>query len=1279
MSVLSSLAHSLRARPRAVTLYGAPEGFDAAAIGALIAGSDAAVWLHVCRDDSRMARFAAALEFFHPTFDVLTFPAWDCLPYDRVSPNGEITSRRIDTLTRLAATDLKPSPAMGEGLGGGDASPPRSDRVVARRDHPHPGPPPSRGREQQRSGLVVLTTVNALVQRVPPRKLFEGRVLELGAGGRIGLDRLQSFFRNNGYNRTDTVREPGEYAVRGGIVDLWPAGAPQPIRLDFFGEVLESLRAFDPLTQRSSGSLKGFVLRPVSEVLLDDTAIHRFRSRYREAFGAAGADDPLYESVSAGRRQAGMEHWLPFYYETLETLFDYLPQAAVSFDHQAEEARAHRLEAIADFYAARKNISAAPKGAAPLYRPVPPAQMFVDKKEMQERLRGSAVVQLSPFAMPEADLHDPAPPPHRGGGGARSATEGTPAASMPPPPSFGWSPSPASGGGSEDAFDAGARTAKQFTAERADPRVNLFEAVRDYLDGERRSGKRTAIAAFSEGSADRLATVLRERGLEELRRVADGPALAKLPKPATGLAILPLEQGFQTEDLVLLGEQDILGDRLARPPRRRRNLDEFITEAASLSAGDLVVHAEHGIGRYEALETIDVAGAPHDCLKVLYSGDDRLFVPVENIEVLSRYGSEDAGVQLDKLGGVGWQSRKARVKKRIREIAGELIRIAAERQLRPGESLAPPEGIYEEFAARFPYPETDDQLRAIEDTLSDMVSGKPMDRLICGDVGFGKTEVALRAAFVAAFAGGQVAVIVPTTLLARQHYRSFRERFAGLPVRIAQLSRLVSAKEAKAVKAELAEGKIDIVVGTHALLAKDVRFSHLGLVVVDEEQHFGVAQKEKLKQLKADVHVLTLTATPIPRTLQLALSGVREMSIIATPPVDRLAVRTFVTPFDPVTIREAVLRERDRGGQIFYVAPRISDLDEVRQELRDVVPEIRVAVAHGRMAANELEDVMTAFDERSYDLLLSTNIIESGLDIPTANTLIVHRSDMFGLAQLYQLRGRIGRSKVRAYCYLTLPERKKLAATAQRRLDVMQTLDTLGAGFQLATHDLDIRGAGNLLGDEQSGHIREVGIELYQHLLEEAVAAAKNAGGVGNGEAEEEWSPQITIGTPVLIPESYVADLGVRLGLYRRIAQLDSRRERDAFAAELIDRFGPLPGEVENLLQIIGIKRDCHEAGVERVEAGPKGGVVTLRSNRFANPAGLVELIQKHAGTLRLRSDQKLVYLRNWEDEKERLVGVARLMQALVRVARAAPSDEAPPAMPQPTPELVKARAGGRA
>jgi transcription-repair coupling factor (superfamily II helicase) len=1172
---------------RRVVIHGAPEGHDAFVLGSLAAG-EARELLHVCRDDGRMARLASAIAFFRPELDLLTFPAWDCLPYDRASPNTEIVSRRVDTLTRLADT-------------AGETTHPR----------------------------IVLTTVNALVQRVPPRKLFRGRVLNVGVGGRIPLDRLVSFLGQNGYGRTETVREAGEFAVRGGIIDVFPSGESSPLRLDFFGDTLEGVRSFDPLTQRSTGALGGLSLKPMSEVLLDDPAIQRFRTRYREQFGTVADDDPLYDSVSAGRRYIGMEHWLPLYYEALETIFDYVPGAAVTLDYQALDVRDVRFAAIADFYEARKTMTPVMRGAAPVYRPVRPEQLYLDDKEWEGALAQRAVAEFTPFAAPDA----------------------TPGA-----------------------FDAGARPARNFAEARANPRVNVFDAVRDYLAEERSAGRRVAVAAFSAGAADRLTTVLRDHGVDEVQRAADWAGLRKLPQRAVGVVVLGLERGYIVDDTVLISEQDILGDRLARPPKRRQNFDKFIAEVSTLAAGDLVVHAEHGIGRYDGLVTLEVSGAPHDCLRVVYAGDDKLFVPVENIDVLSRFGSEQAEAQLDRLGGVAWQSRKARVKQRIREIAAELIAVAAERQLRQGEILPAPEGLYEEFAARFPYPETEDQLRAIDETLADMASGKPMDRLICGDVGFGKTEVALRAAFVAALSGTQVAVIVPTTLLARQHFRTLQQRFAGLPVRLGQLSRFVPAKEAKAVKGGLAEGRIDIVVGTHALLAKDVRFKHLGLLVIDEEQHFGVKQKEKLKRLKSNVHILTLTATPIPRTLQLALSGVREMSIIATPPVDRLAVRTFVMPYDGVVVREAILREHHRGGQSFYVVPRISDIDDVRGLLTKIAPEIKVCVAHGKMAASALEAVMGAFDEGSYDLLLSTNIIESGLDMPVANTMIIHRSDMFGLAGLYQLRGRIGRGKVRAYAYLTLPASKALSETAQRRLEVMQTLDTLGAGFTLASHDLDIRGAGNLLGEEQSGHVREVGIELYQHMLEEAVAEARS-GAAGGEAAAEEWTPQITVGTSVLIPDSYVADLGVRLGLYRRIATLLDQREIDGFAAELVDRFGALPKEVGNLLEIIAIKRLCRDAGIEKVEAGPKGAVFAFRDNRFANPGGLIGFIQKQVGTAKLRPDHRLVLIRNWEDTRDRVNGLTRLLKELAALAAEGPGAAV---LPAPTSDLVKRAATGR-
>jgi transcription-repair coupling factor (superfamily II helicase) len=717
------------------------------------------------------------------------------------------------------------------------------------------------------------------------------------------------------------------------------------------------------------------------------------------------------------------------------------------------------------------------------------------------------------------------------------------------------------------------------------------------------------------------------------------------------LAVLGLESGFETAEAVVIAEQDILGDRLVRPRRAARRPENFIAELSALSAGDLVVHVDHGIGRFIGLKTILAAGAPHDCLEIHYAGNDKLFLPVENIELLSRYGSEETAVDLDRLGGGAWQARKSRMKKRILEMAGELIKIAAERQLREAPRLTAEQGAYDEFCAGFPYDETEDQLTTINAVLDDLASGRPMDRLVCGDVGFGKTEVALRAAFVSAMAGKQVAVVVPTTLLARQHFKTFSERFRKFPLKVAHASRLVPAADLAKTRAGLADGNIDIVIGTHALLGKNIRFKDLGLLVVDEEQHFGVSHKERLKALRSEVHVLTLTATPIPRTLQLALTGVRELSIIASPPVDRLTVRTFVSPFDPLIVREAVLRERYRGGQAFYVCPRIEDLAEARAFLDQKIPEAKVTVAHGQMPPTALEDVMSAFYDGKYDVLLSTAIIESGLDIPTANTLIVHRADRFGLSQLYQLRGRVGRSKTRAYALFTLPVQRRITPQAERRLKVLQSLDTLGAGFQLASHDLDIRGAGNLLGEEQSGHIKEVGFELYQQMLEEAVASLK--AGIAEPVADR-WSPQITIGMPVLIPEDYVADLSVRLALYRRLADLDDERDIDGFAAELVDRFGPMPDEVRHLLDTVVIKALCRRANVAKIETGPKGAVLSFREDRFANPEGLVAYIREQGVAARVRPDMKVVLFEDWERPEQRLAGAAAILRDLVGIAERA-------------------------
>ncbi len=1117
----------------------------------------------VCRDGPRMAALARALDFFSPDLAVQEFPAWDCLPYDRVSPHPGFLAQRMTALSRLARA----------------------------RDGGRPS--------------VLLTTVNAALQRVPARDFVARQCLSVAPGQVLAMDDITQWLELNGFMRASTVREAGDYAVRGGIIDLYAPGMAEPVRLDFFGNTLETIRSFDPESQRTTDQLRALDLVPVAEFQLTSETIRRFRLGYVAAFGAPAPDDVLYHAVSEGRRQAGMEHWLPLFHDQLETLFDYVTECPVMLEPLAEDAARERLRQIEDYYEARRQ-ALAQRGSGPPYHPLPPERLYLSEPEWGARLEAVPLARLTPFAVPE---------------------------------------------GQGPAIDVGTKQGRNFAAERAEPGRNVFEAVSRHVGTVKAAGKRVVIALWSEGARERMGHVLAEHALGELATVNSWPQALALPPSQVALAVLGLESGFESAETAVISEQDILGDRLVRPRRASRRAENFIAEVTSLAAGDLVVHVDHGIGRFIGLRAIEAAGAPHDCLEIHYAGGDKLFLPVENVELLSRYGAEETRVELDRLGGGAWQARKARMKRRIRDIADSLIKIAAERQLREAPHLTVEPGPYDEFCAGFPYEETEDQQAVIEVVLDELASGRPMDRLICGDVGFGKTEVALRAAFIATMNGRQVALVVPTTLLARQHAHTFTERFRGFPVHIAQASRLISTAELARVKKGIADGSVDIVIGTHALLGKTIKFRDLGVLIVDEEQHFGVAHKERLKQLRAEVHVITLTATPIPRTLQLALSGVRDLSIIASPPVDRLAVRTFVAPFDPVIVREALLRERYRGGQSFYVCPRIEDLAGAKDFLDKHVPEVRVAVAHGQMPAAVLEDIMSAFYDGKYDLLLSTTIIESGLDIPTANTLIVHRADRFGLSQLYQLRGRVGRSKLRAYSLFTLPAAGKITTQAERRLKVLQSLDTLGAGFQLASHDLDIRGAGNLLGEEQSGHIKEVGFELYQQMLEEAVTSLK--AGISAPVADK-WSPQITVGTPVMIPEDYVADLPVRLALYRRLAEIEDEREIEAFGAELVDRFGPLPVEVEHLLQIVAIKSLCRQANVEKIETGPKGAVVSFRDSTFANPDRLVAFIRDLGPAARVRPDMKVVFFDDWENPDARLRGTAAILRNLVTLAQPA-------------------------
>jgi transcription-repair coupling factor (superfamily II helicase) len=1132
-----------------IIVGGAPEGFDARLI-LKEAERDGGPVIHVARDDKRLAQVAEALAFFAPGMPVLRFPGWDCLPYDRISPNADISAARMATLAGLV----------------------------------HGAP----------KQFVLLTTLNAASQRVPPRDVLKEAAFTAEVDRQIDEEALKAFLVRMGFVQSPTVTEPGDYAVRGGIIDIFPPGEGGPVRLDLFGDVLDGVRRFDPGSQRTTEKLSKVELAPVSEVILDEASITRFRQNYRIEFGAAGTDDPLYEAVSAGRKHAGIEHWLPFFHEKLETLFDYMPGAPVTLDDQVEAARLSRWDTVQDQYEARRHALEQKQRAETIYKPVPPGQLYLDDDAWNAAVADRRRLAFSPLAK---------------------------------------SPGP-------NIIDAGGRIGRNFSPERQQESISLFGALKDHIEAKMGEGP-VLLASYSEGARERLEGLLEDEGLIGAVTVRD---VGGVGRHGLHLAVWGLEHGFESPGLTVIAEQDVLGDRLIRSPRKRRRAENFLTEAQSLSPGDLVVHVDHGIGRYHGLEVITAAGAAHECLSLEYAEGARLYLPVENIELLSRYGHEEG--LLDRLGGGAWQAKKAKLKERIREMADRLIRIAAERALRKGAVMEPEHHAWEAFSARFPYQETDDQLRAIEDVVNDLSSGTPMDRLICGDVGFGKTEVAMRAAFVAALQGYQVAVIAPTTLLARQHYQSFAERFRGFPISVRPLSRFVSTTEAAKTREALSRGQVDIVVGTHALLAKGVRFANLGLLVIDEEQRFGVAHKERLKQLRSDVHVLTLTATPIPRTLQLSLSGVRDLSIIGTPPVDRLSIRTYVSEFDTVTIREALLREHYRGGQSFFVVPRIKDLAEIEEFLKEQVPEVSYVVAHGQMAAGELDSRMNAFYDGKFDVLLATTIVESGLDIPTANTMVVHRADMFGLAQLYQIRGRVGRSKLRAYAYLTTKPRVPLTPAAEKRLRVLGSLDTLGAGFTLASQDLDIRGAGNLLGEEQSGQMRDVGYELYQSMLEEAIAKIRAGEMEGLTETDEQWAPQINLGVPVLIPEEYVPDLDVRLGLYRRLSGLHTKVELEGFAAELIDRFGKLPKEVNTLLLIVRIKAMCKRAGIAKLDGGPKGATIQFHNDKFASPEGLVQFMQDQRGMAKVK-DNKIVVRRDWAKESDKIKGAFAIARDL--------------------------------
>ncbi|MFZ2620576.1 MAG: transcription-repair coupling factor [Alphaproteobacteria bacterium] len=1116
-------------------------GVDAAAYGWLTAqAAKAQPVLFVARDHAHVYQLAREATFFAPKLNIVTIPAWDVQPYDRLPPDVAIQAARVAAVGAIPTAD------------------------------------------------VVIATVNGLSTRLPAAV---GQGLVLQAGTTIAHEKLANLLVELGYTRTGTVTEPGEFAIRGAVVDIFLPDGDAPVRLDFFDDTLESLKTFDPLSQRSGEAVAILTLAAATELVLTPTRITNFRNGYRSLF-PQGVADTLYTKISEGHMHPLALHYLPLFEEKqLPSVWDILPKdTLVIAPPTFKNALQARQESIADAYETRLKLLAqtgkkrdTAEAFQEPYRPLPPEQLYLTEGDFITAKKRLHWLSLTDFDSGDDSAHTLEIPAHHLG-------------------------------------------------------ANLPQRIAGALE---------LVAKAAKTQQKIICTAATPAGINQLERTLSehsGAALNRLH-----FEVSPVVHGFTAGDKVYLTEQDVFGDRQqVTTSRKRKDAAAVIAHFSDLQAGDFVVHDDHGVARFDGLVTLDIApGQRQDFLKLVYAGEDRVYVPVEALNLISRFSAAESGaVALDKLGGAAWQARKAKVKRDLLAMAGELMRTAAARHLLEKTALPEPAGVYADFAQTFPYTPTGEQQAAIDGVLDDMAATHPMDRLVVGDVGFGKTEVALRAACIAAGNGKQVAVVCPTTLLARQHFDVFSRRFAGFPFKVGHLSRLVTAAESKRVKEGLASGEVSIVIGTHALLAKDIAFNDLGLLVIDEEQRFGVAHKEKLKALRANVDVLTLTATPIPRTLHMALGGLKELSNITTPPVDRLAVRSYVLDWDSKVLREAILREVHRGGQVFVVTPQIADMAKLAESLHTLVPEATFRTAHGQMPERELEDVMNAFYANEFHVLVSTSIVESGIDVPRANTLIVHRADRFGLSQLHQLRGRVGRSTLRAYAYFLLPQ-GNMTELAERRLRILQRLDYLGAGFQLANFDMDLRGAGNLLGKEQSGHLNDVGFELYTKMLQDAVEEL-TAQKEGLTTRVGRFTPQLNIGLTYLIPENYVPDLPTRMQLYRRLADLEDNTQLADFAAELRERFGELPAEADRLLHVVSIRNRCKLLNIDKLDAGGKGAVIRFYQNTFAEPAKLMTFIQKNAGAITVNRDQTLTFHRPWGDKAEiRLKGMELILDGL--------------------------------
>ena len=1093
--------------------------------------------LAVVRDTHGAASLENDLRVLAGDLPVLHFADWETLPYDLFSPHPDIVSQRVAALFRL--------------------------------------PTVKRG--------VLVVPVSSLMQRLPPPEWIAGNALDLRKGQKLDLDAEKRRLEASGYRNVPQVLDPGDFAVRGALLDLFPMGSDTPYRIELFDDVVDTLRSFDPETQRSDHPVDSVKLLPAREIPLDPNSIRRVREKLSERFDFDPRRCPLYQDLREGGTPAGIEYYLPLFFDRTASLFEHLPPGAlvVQGDGVAEAATAFWAQ-TGDRYEQRRHD---------VERPVlPPAELFLSPDELRAGFNKVPAIEVCGPGHPRFEE-------------ARAMAEQ-------PAPVLPWI---------HKGEDSGAAL-----------RSFLGSYPGRVLVAADSAGRREALIELLDAGNLRPATV---GGWEAF--VAGGERFA--------IAVAPLEDGFALTEpaLAVLTERQFFPERADQSRRRKkaalRDPDAILRDLSEISIGSPIVHEDHGVGRYQGLVALDTGGVPGEFLCIEYAKGDKLYVPVAQLQLVSRYsGTSPEFAPLHSLGGDAWDKAKRKAAEKVRDVAAELLEIQARRHARKGTALPVDRSLYEPFAATFPFEETPDQAAAIEAVITDMAKPTPMDRVVCGDVGFGKTEVAVRAAFVAATAGKQVAILVPTTLLAEQHYRNLRDRFADWPIRVEVLSRFKSSKEIKAALAQVEEGRIDVIVGTHRLLQGDVKFKDLGLVIVDEEQRFGVRQKEALKALRAEVHLLTLTATPIPRTLNMAMAGLRELSIIGTPPAHRLAVKTFITPWDPALLREAFQRELARGGQVYFLHNEVDTIEKMARELGELVPEARIRIAHGQMPERELEQAMLDFHRQRFNVLVCTTIIESGIDIPSANTIIVNRADRFGLAQLHQLRGRVGRSHHRAYAYLVVPNRKQMTGDAEKRLDALASLEELGAGFTLATHDLEIRGAGELLGEEQSGQIAEIGFSLYTELLERAVKSIRS-GKIPDLDPAIRHGAEVELHVPALIPDDYLPDVHARLTLYKRIA---SARDEDALKelqVEMVDRFGLLPDQARQLFAVTELKLEATRLGLRKLELGPQGGRVHFLSQPNVDPMSVIRLIQSQPRVYSMDGPDKLRVRMELPDAASRL------------------------------------------